>query len=362
MIKDYLFLGNLIEGRNNNFDFIRFFAATMVLFFHSIVLALSTGVPNDFIYVFTNGQFHLGKMGVAVFFIVSGFLITQSFERNNDIVKFFLNRILRIFPALIVLLLLTVFVLGPLVTVVPLSVYFSSNETYTYLKTVFLHPTYFTLPGVFTKNDDIGVNGSLWTLEFEFLCYIIVGVLGILKILRKEVVLAFLVILFLISHFPHLIGNDYLSSPTTIELVKYFTVGMLFYLFRNYIILHRNIALLCLVLLIASSSFGHFQLAFTFFGTYLVMFLAFTKTNRFHDFAKNGDYSYGMYIYAFPIQQLLVSLIGYKLNVSGLFLFSFPLTLCAAYISWHLIEKRALKLKNYNKQLVDKRKAIKLQS
>ncbi|WP_281890041.1 acyltransferase [Paenibacillus sp. YYML68] len=348
MLKKINAIGDYSEGRNNTFDLIRFFAASIVLLFHACVLSFGTNASHDPLFIFTNGQFHLGKMGVAIFFIVSGFLITQSYEKNNHVLKFFLNRALRIFPALIVLLLLTVFVLGPLVTTLPLRDYMQSPETYTYLKSVLLHPMYYSLPGVFANTDDAGiVNGSLWTLEFEFLCYILVGILGVIKMLRKEIILLFLLGVYWVSHSPDLIGNGYFASPITTELVKYFTVGMLCYLLRYYIIMHRYIAILSVILLVATSSFGHFQFAFTFCGTYLVMFFAFMGNQHLREFSKNGDYSYGLYIYSFPIQQLLVSLHGDRLNFAGLFLLSYPLTLIVAYFSWHLIEKRALNLKKY---------------
>lgn len=341
-------IGDLASTRINNFDFLRFLAASSVIFSHAYPLSWGSD-SNEPLFMLTSGQMTIGRVAVAIFFVVSGFLITQSFDRSKSILAFTKARILRIFPGLFFVLLLSAFILGPLITSKPISEYFADPGTLGYLKNIYLHPMIYPLPGVF--EDTVyksAVNGSLWTLEFEFFCYIIVAILGLLRLLRKEVVLIFAVFVFLAPHLPFIVGRYYYTSLLSLELIRYFTVGMLMYSFRNYIPLHKYIAWLSIVIIIISLAYPlHFKLIFTIFGSYLVMYLAFIPTEKIRNFAKYGDFSYGIYIYAFPVQQLVSHYFGSEITPAKSMVFSFPITLFFAVFSWHLVEKNAMKLKKF---------------
>jgi len=154
-------MGNMTNERNNvpslpqrggnNFDFIRLVAASLVVFSHSFILAEGTD-GREPLYFLTAGREDLGQVAVATFFVISGFLITMSFESSRSIGNYLWKRVLRVFPALIILLLLTTFVLGPLATNLSLKDYFSQGHTYSYLTNVRLFRLQYDLPGLFQEN------------------------------------------------------------------------------------------------------------------------------------------------------------------------------------------------------------------
>jgi peptidoglycan/LPS O-acetylase OafA/YrhL len=336
-----LYIGDALSERKNNFDFIRFVAAITVVFSHSFALQVEP------LMMYTNSDLSFGRLAVGIFFIISGFLITKSYDQSNNIIKFVVARALRILPALIAVTLLSVFVIGTIFTTLPLNDYFSNPETFRYLKNILMHPPQWTLPEVFKNNHNPSINAPIWSLEFEVFCYLIVAVLGVVKILRKEIVLIGFISLYFIPHI-QFFKQFYFASSLSIELIKYFMAGMLFYLFRKHIPLKKNLAIISTVMLVIGISFieSHFKLLFTVFGTYLIMYLAFLPTKKLNAFAKRGDLSYGIYIYTYPIQQMLYVGFGTLAIPSNIFTSAICITLIVSYLSWHLIEKPALNLKN----------------
>ena len=109
------YIDQCIDSRINNLDIIRFIAATLVVFSHSYPLTLGNNGSEPFA-VFSNGQMTFGELAVSIFFVISGFLITQSYDRSKDLIYYMKARTLRIFPGLIFCVILTVFLLGPFFT------------------------------------------------------------------------------------------------------------------------------------------------------------------------------------------------------------------------------------------------------
>lgn len=333
------YINECIDTRKNNLDIIRFIAASLVLFSHAYPLTTGNNASEPFA-VFSKGQMTFGEFAVSIFFVISGFLITQSFDRSKDPIYYFKARVLRIFPGLILCVMLSIFLLGPIFTDLGFLEYFKNRETYDYLKTVTLYWLQFDLPGVFSTNIWPGaVNGSLWTLWFEFFFYIVVAALGIMKVLNKKVV----VFLFLACTTLYFLDRGGFYT----DLFRYFSAGMIFYLFRNQIKLNGWVTLLSLVVLLVTAKVGYFEYTFTIFGAYLIFSLAFETRLRLHNFGKFGDFSYGIYIYAFPFQQIMTHLFHNQLTPWENFLLSFPPTLVFAVMSWYVIEKRAMKYKNF---------------
>jgi peptidoglycan/LPS O-acetylase OafA/YrhL len=350
--KKWRVIGNLSKDRSNNFDAIRFLAASAVIFSHSY--PVTTGNDNkEVLYILSKGQITCGSIAVAIFFTVSGFLICYSWEKSNSTITFLKSRILRIFPGLFFVLLFAMFILGPLVTDLPLKYYFFNIKTYTYIESITLHNIQqYYLPGVFIHNiyhPIVGpiVNASLWTLEYEFLFYIIVAILGIIGALRKSSVLGFFIIFFAL---PVTLRYIHLSPWcfNTMELFRYFAAGMIFYLFRMYIPLNRYLAFLSASILILLLFIGKFVEIFPLPGSYLIFYFAFSKNIKLYSFAKYGDFSYGLYIYSFPIQQTITFYFHNDIYPLANFIFSYPIVLTFAIISWHIIERPFLKLKNKN--------------
>ncbi|MEO8396984.1 MAG: acyltransferase [Chloroflexota bacterium] len=358
--------GYLLERDRNSFDFVRFAAALTIIFGHSF--------PQDPLVTLSNGQYNLGRCAVAIFFMTSGFLITMSIERSQNWVVYVKARFLRIYPALIVVVLLSIFVLGPLMTTLTLGAYFSSPTTYGYARVLLLYKTEYPLPGVFGSNARFPrlINGSLWTLFYEAVLYAFVLGLWAVRLLRKRLVLVgFIILLFfrliMIDMYPYFVIRSRLfhslyvisnsvNISTGTELLLYFMAGMLFYLYRDKISLRRRYFLLSIpfLLIVLVLQVGLFKPWCAVWGAYDLFYLVSSQRSPFKRFGKHGDFSYGIYIYAFPIQQSLVHLFGDTLPQMVNFALTTVITLPFAILSWHFVEKPALKLKNMTLSFFDK--------
>lgn len=174
-----------MTSRSNHFDLLRLVAAFMVLLAHCYPLY---GIGKDAIAA-SNGWLrvsaHFGEWGVAIFFVISGYLITASYLRRGDWRDYAICRVLRIMPAYAVVIALSVLVLGPLVSRLSFVDYFTTSQTWEYLRGVFPFALHYALPGVFLENPyPLTVNGSLWTIPVEIAMYLLVGVLGVSGRLR----------------------------------------------------------------------------------------------------------------------------------------------------------------------------------
>jgi len=333
------YLSDFMSSRKNNLDIIRFISAVLVILSHSYPLVQQNN-NNEPLFLFTN-QSTFGGLAVAIFFIISGFLIAQSYEKSNNLSTYLKARVLRIFPGLIVCMFVIALILGPMLTTLPFNDYFSNHLLYKYFIGLALLPNLSPyLPGVFVNNPfGSFVNGSLWTLKFEFFFYIVVAFLGINKILNKKFVGFFFIVCLIVAT---------LDINTNIHnlfvLGSYFYGGTLFYLYRSSIPLKNIYATVSLIIILITAKFGYFNTAIAILGTYLVMYIGFQQRFTFPNFAKYGDFSYGLYIYAFPIQQAIIQI--YEITTPlYVFLLAFPITLILSIISWYMVEKRALKLK-----------------
>lgn len=341
-------IADVCQSRENNFDFIRFMAAGAVILSHAYPLSLGSDRLEP-LAVISRGQLTMGSVAVAVFFVISGFLITQSYDRSRSLSRFTRARALRILPGLFGVTLVTAFVIGPMVTQLSPSAYFADARTYGYLLSAVPLSINRALPGVFHTNvfPDV-VNGSLWTLEAEVICYVGVGLVGFLRGIRPHLVLLLFVVLFLVPyiHLPDRVGLPW-RWESDLELARYFGAGMCLYAFRRHIPLSASAAALSLgaIALLALSARG-FIPGLIIFGSYLVIWLGFNKRVRLSSFSRRGDLSYGIYIYAFPIQQTVVQFAGAAMNPLVNFLISFLLVIPCAFASWHLVEKRFLRLKD----------------
>ena len=327
----------------NNFDALRLVAALSVIFSHSYLIAEGTGA-NEPLNRLTGNQCMLGLTGVFVFFAISGYLVTQSFEQTQGPLRYLIKRCLRIFPAYIAVLVLTAFVLGPIVTDLPVREYLNRPEPYWYVldNAVFslrLHE----LPGVWFVDNAVGleVNGSLWSLGYEFEMYLMVLALGVLRLIRLPVCFALLALGMACIHF------DALSILGGWGwMLGFFAAGMVLYKMRDLRVFHPNIALFALIGLVLSGAYqGAFILLFPIFGCYLALYLALNPKLPVIPAARFGDISYGLYIYGWPSQQTVIWLMHKHAQWWQVFILATLLAGTLAFLSWHLIEKRALRLK-----------------
>lgn len=337
-------LAEVDRGRDNNFNLVRFLAATGVLVSHAWPLSLGRGVDEPL--ERTVGH-SLGGLAVFVFFAVSGYFIAASFSRSRTTKDFVLARVLRLFPGLAVSVLLVTLGMGAAVTVMPVAEYLKNPATWTaILRNLTLVSPQYTLPGVFESNPYPTVQGSIWTLIQEVLCYGLVFLAGISGLLGRRramtIAIGFYLVLWVMA------GAGWLSVPgrlmQTRDLSLPFVIGMAFWVWRERLVLSLPVALVLAMLagLAKGSVFGFPALVLAVaYGTF---WCAYVPKGTARAFNRLGDYSYGIYVYAFPLQGLVVWLAGPMEPWANIAL-AFPLTLACAVLSWHLVEGPTLSLR-----------------
>lgn len=342
----------LLSKSNNNFDFLRLMAAFLVLIGHAPLILGQKFYSWDPFKILFGHNMH--AFGVVVFFVISGFLVAGSWERRHSVFSYFKARILRIFPGLIVAVLIGTFVLGLLLTTKEPGEYLSSVQTYQYLFNITLLRISYNLPGVFENNPIASsINGSLWSLPYEFCCYIVLACFAFLTQIKlgKYLYLS----LALITYACYLLFQPVLDSiylswidirlNLLFPYLLYFLAGAAYFQLRNY--LRFNfwffIAALGLCFVIQQLKVNDAITAFVL--PYVILYLAFLQTNSLAWVSKFGDLSYGVYLYAFPIQQLWVFCLPAKLNPLTLIILTALSVLPVAYLSWRFVEKPALNLK-----------------
>lgn len=334
-----------VQRDENNFDFLRFFAASAVVIGHCYWLSGQGEVEP--VRLFT-GSMDTADIAVNLFFVMSGFLIAASWINSRSTLDFAAKRALRIFPALAISTLLTTFVVGPLATGLSLGEYLLNSQTVRYLSNMALI-TQFHLPGVFADNPFPNtVNGSVWTLPYEVLMYTTLLLLGLFKLFGRIAVLLVPLALILI-HF-HLAPSLGLESDIlrkTTRLGMFFFLGSALYLYRTSLPWNWKVALtlLALTLLSARTELWFYFHVLTL--PYLTIYLAHLKIFRLSRFGRYGDFSYGIYIYSFPLQQLLMHWLGPQLPLPAFMALSLTVSIIIAAVSWHLIESPSLHLKRF---------------
>lgn len=324
--------------RANNFDLMRLLAALSVILSHAFLLA-ENSQDHDPLMLLTGGQTILGVVGVFVFFAISGYLIAQSFDTTPSPWVFLAKRALRIFPGLSVCLLICTFIVGPLVTTLPLADYLASGRTWGFLlHNAVLDVEYNRLPGVEFWPGNIGgiVDGPLWSLPCEVLMYLMLLALGVLRLLTLRVGLV-LVAVGLAAIRLDTAGSTFGSA---FWLLAFFAAGICLYRARGSRVMSPAWALVAALGLVLSVPAGLFIAGFALFGSYLTIFLATTPRLPPLRAARFGDLSYGLYIYGWPIEQCVVYFGGGALAWWQAFLISLAVALPTAFLSWHLVEKR----------------------
>ena len=340
-------LEDRLRDRRNNFDVLRLLAASFVLFSHSYAL---TGHPEPFADV---SGWTFGEIGVVMFFAMSGFLIAKSWSEQPHFAPFAIKRGLRLIPALVVAVSVTVFVVGPIFTVLPLSSYFTEPTTWIYLlRCSFLITFFGKLPGVFTTNPyPDAVNGSLWTLPVEACCYAMAAVLGSLGLLRRSrVLVAFGVVLVLcITPLSSITlapagGTTSGNLPLVIMLGATFVLGSLAYSLRARLHLSWTIGAALMALWILTWGGAWARATGIVAIAFAVLVLAVRTPAWLRRLTAPGDLSYGIYVYAFPVQQSVAAIWG-AVDPLLMMAIAFPVTYGLAFVSWRLVERPALALK-----------------
>jgi peptidoglycan/LPS O-acetylase OafA/YrhL len=331
-------------GRTSGFDFLRIGLALCIILWHGI--SLSYGPKVEILW-------WRGPVGAAMhfvlpmFFALSGFLVAGSLDRCATLVSFFGLRVLRILPALAVEVTLSALIYGPLLTSYTLDRYFADPQFAQYFLNM-AGDIHYVLPGLFADNPvSATVNAQLWTIPFELQCYLAIGGLataGVMK--RRSMLLCIVIVGQAIWAWRALTlgdggGSGGASGPV---LVISFLSGVLFHVYRDRIPLRPSLFLIALVGGFGLSSLPHGAYYLPIPATYLTVYLGFLNPRPIKLVA-SGDYSYGLYLYGYPLQQAVAS-IGpvahhWWVNI-GLAL---PAAFLIAVLSWHRVERPMLALR-----------------
>lgn len=290
---------------------------------------------------------------VPMFFALSGFLVAGSAMRLKSTSTFIAHRVLRIFPALVVEVLLSALILGLLFTTLPLSSYFSDPQFSEYLLNAVGDISY-SLPGVFAHNPvHYIVNVNLWTLPSEFYCYLAMAALMMSSLVYSRRVFTGLMLALTaglaIAHALTGMSNPVGPFPAHV-VVYYFLFGVLFFHWKDHIPASPWLFVASGVLSYALLNFDALVYLAPLPVAYMTLFFGLIPLPKSR-LLSSGDYSYGVYLYGFPITQSLIALrphwfTGSMPRYLALLLASIALTTLFAAASWHLVEKHALALKN----------------
>ncbi len=323
----------------DNLKLLRLLAATAVIYGHSYAIALGRVEQHDWITRNLGGTYS-GQLAVWMFFVISGFLVCGSWLRIGNAKRFAIARVRRIWPALLVCLLWTVFLLGPSVSHVSTSDYFGNLQTWQYLLKNAIYLSETDLPGVFPNAlQKSAVNGSLWTLAYEVLCYGLILVAGWLGFLSKRTSIA-------VAAFVAMSAVAYVicaflwpvQSGQFLQLFSCFALGVIAHLYADKLPLSIVVIALLAALLWQLPVENPWRTSVWIgLAAYSVFYLGY-RLPAWQFPEQVGDYSYGLYLYGFPVQQAIAECFP-KFNETDLFFSSLAVTLVLAVLSWHCVEK-----------------------
>lgn len=322
----------------NNFDALRLVAALAVLYSHQYPITGTT--PPAWMNVAM-----VGGVAVMAFFVISGYLVTLSWFYQPRLWAFCAKRALRIWPALLTVVLLATLVLGSSVTTLPLPDYFRHPMTWDYLHNLLLQ-TRFGLPGVFAGNTfPDTVNGSLWTIPIEVSCYAVLAAAGACGLLRFRWLWAAICAAYLLWFLTHKTVDLTGVMTHWWEFPAYFAFGSLIACFHQQFLQRRALfaAIACACALTAYAG-GFSYSAILLFLPAVLLAVGTASWPVLSQAGRFGDVSYGTYLYAFPIQQT-VRLLAPDLGFTSSLTIVVMLTLVAGWLSWRLVEQPALRLK-----------------
>jgi len=369
-------LGALYAGRDNGVGAIRFALATSVVLAHATSLGFGWEDLGESLF---RGQTNVGTLAVFGFFVLSGLLITRS-AGHTTVGRFGWHRMLRILPGLWVCLIVTAFVVAPLIAL-------REHGTLAGFWSGPRGPVQYVLGNWFTGVRDYGIHdllqhstpwgritgasvfdGALWSLVYEAGCYVLTAVLAVTVVLRRArwLVLVMIAGLYAVVVLDRIQGRELTGPPAayygsvhlpligeiSFQWVMYlsllFLAGTAIELYRDHIKIHDGLGVACLALLTVSLLAGGFFVVGFPALVYVLVWAAVRMPRRLRWIGRRNDYSYGIYIYGFVAQQVFASLGWSRWGYLPFTAMSFAAALGAAALSWHLVEKHALTLKNWS--------------
>ncbi len=337
---------NFDERQHNNYNILRLLAAIFITFSHSFdLLKLSDKEPLNLV---SHQVVQFSFIGLCIFFSCSGYLIAKSASTSVSFKNYIWKRFLRIQPLLIVWCLVAIFIVGFLFTSLSTTNYFTNKDTWAYLKTVL--PVFgirFTLPEVFSNNiAENGVNGSLWTLVIEERLYLFIALVFLFRSSAKAFFISIIVLLNIVYYISttSLEGSflSGLNTSSSFYSIIFLNASLLYFLKIEF---SKSISalLVCSSILLVGSFLGLDFLKVIAIPIFIIAISQIKSiTNKV---GKYGDFTYGIYIFSFPVQQILIATKCVS-NPFALFFYTMLIVLPLAIISWHLLEKKMMGLKN----------------
>ncbi len=337
---------NFDERQQNNYNILRLLAAIFITLSHSFgLLKLSEKEPLNQV---SHQTIQFSFIGLCIFFSCSGYLIAKSACTSVSFKNYIWKRFLRIQPLLIVWCLIAIFIVGVLFTSLSATNYFINKDTWAYLKTIL--PVFgirFTLPQVFSNNiAENGVNGSLWTLVIEERLYLFIALIFLFRRAAKSFFISIIVLLNIVYYISTIsLQGSFLSGFNTsgsFYSIIFLNASLLYFLkvaFSKSI----SVLLICSAVLLVASFSGFDFLKVIAIPIFIIAISQIKGiTNKV---GKYGDFTYGIYIFSFPTQQILIATKCVS-NPFALFFYTMLIVLPLAIISWHLLEKKMIRLKN----------------
>jgi peptidoglycan/LPS O-acetylase OafA/YrhL len=357
-------IAEALDGHRNAFGLLRLFFAALVLVNHAFPLG---GFGEDPLWGVTRGQASFGAIAVLGFFAISGYLIAKS-GMSTDVVTFLWRRVLRIFPGYWLVLIVAAFVVGPLIWTLDgnqfldyfhlggngPAAYFANNWT--------LQIGTYAIYDIFATTTPYGhvvhasvLNGSLWTLLYEFQCYLMIAVFVAFAVLSRARLLVPLAAVFMAGVQLLEWANPkelaslsvVLSDSQRIPLTFAFLAGSSLAVYSRKVIFDDRLGVLALIVVLLTLHYGGFAILGTAAGAYFILYLAARLPARLKRVGQKNDYSYGVYVYGFLVQQVLAYFGVYRLGFVVYLLAATAVTFGLAWVSWHLVEKRAMSLKDW---------------
>lgn len=343
-----------VDNRPTGFDYMRMGLALAVIVAHSFYLNYGPGHAAEREGLFSK----FTPLIVPMFFALSGFLVAGSLERAKSLFVFFGLRVFRIVPALTVEVLLSALILGPLLTIFPLSAYFGDPAFRAYFWNI-LGEIHYHLPGLFIHNPTTAVNGQLWTVPFELACYALLGALAFVNAYKRGWLL---IAIFGALQAMQIVNTIYRFNPNYngaggSTIVLCFAAGLLLYRYRNSIVYSAPLALVAFILSMVSIEIPNAIRFAPLPMAYLTVYLG-LRNPKLDKIVSSGDYSYGLYLYGYPIQQAVITLLPGMREWYWNLLISLPVAAAIAALSWHLIEKPVLSRKNILQKINDRLGAV----
>lgn len=345
------------DRKNNIFDYIKIILALFVILSHSypIFFGMNEHGPITLNILRTET---LGGIAVIGFLLISGFMTTQSIMHSKNNREFLFKRILRIFPPLILMLLMTIFVFAPMGYEGNREEYFNESVSNYFFKNLNLFGnTSYSIEGVFTNNIyPSAINGSIWVLKHEFMAYIVLIVLALCNILKERkymLGITILAIIIYVFEFNYKLTINFLTNfgvfnelNQFIKILVYFFIGASIYLYADKIKMSFKLFTMAVFILLFGITINLTKYVAIITIPYILIYLGTIKINEKKDFLKKiGDFTYAMFIYAFPIQQLISFYLNGKITIWIFMLLSIIITVIISIITTLLVDNNIKKLK-----------------